>query len=77
MHGKGVFSWKDGRRYEGEYVNDKKEGHGKFDWPNGKSYEGEWKDGKQEGDGTLLNSKTGDQLKASWSNGQRVEKDTG
>lgn len=24
MHGKGIYTWKDGRRYEGEYLNDKK-----------------------------------------------------
>lgn len=24
MHGKGVFTWKDGRKYEGEYQDDKK-----------------------------------------------------
>lgn len=24
MHGKGVYSWKDGRKYEGEYQEDKK-----------------------------------------------------
>ena len=24
MHGKGVYTWKDGRRYEGDYYNDKK-----------------------------------------------------
>lgn len=24
MHGKGLYTWKDGRRYEGEYHNDKK-----------------------------------------------------
>jgi len=24
MHGKGVYTWKDGRRYDGEYLNDKK-----------------------------------------------------
>jgi hypothetical protein len=24
MHGKGVYVWKDGRKYEGEYFNDKK-----------------------------------------------------
>lgn len=23
MHGKGVYTWKDGRKYEGEYQNDK------------------------------------------------------
>jgi len=26
MEGHGVFTWPDGRRYEGEYVDDKKEG---------------------------------------------------
>ena len=25
MHGKGVYTWKDGRKYEGEYKNDKKD----------------------------------------------------
>lgn len=24
MHGKGLYIWKDGRKYEGEYFNDKK-----------------------------------------------------
>ena len=24
MHGKGVYSWADGRKYEGDYFNDKK-----------------------------------------------------
>ena len=45
MHGKGIFSWKDGRKYTGEYVNDKKEGVGIFEWPDGRRYEGEWKKG--------------------------------
>ena len=40
MHGKGVFSWDDGRRYEGEYLDDKKHGHGVFYWPDGKLYDG-------------------------------------
>ena len=26
MEGYGVFSWPDGRKYEGEYIDDKKEG---------------------------------------------------
>lgn len=24
MHGKGVYTWKDGRKYDGDYLNDKK-----------------------------------------------------
>lgn len=26
----------DGRRYKGEYKNDKKEGYGEFKWPDGR-----------------------------------------
>jgi hypothetical protein len=47
MHGKGVFTWTDGRRYEGEYENDRKHGFGVFTWPDGRRYEGLWRKGKQ------------------------------
>ena len=46
MNGKGVFIWKDGRKYEGSYVQDKKEGYGIFHWPDGRIYKGMWKGGK-------------------------------
>ncbi len=36
MHGQGVFSWPDGRRYEGEYHEDKKHGFGIYSWTNGR-----------------------------------------
>ena len=36
MDGKGVYTWKDGRKYEGEYKNDKKEGYGELTWPDSK-----------------------------------------
>lgn len=75
MEGSGVFTWRDGRRYEGEYTNDKKNGYGEFTWPNGKVYKGMWRDGKQDGEGTLINSKTGDSTKASWLEGKRIAGD--
>lgn len=28
MNGKGIFIWPDGRRYKGEFANDKKDGFG-------------------------------------------------
>ena len=31
-HGKGVCIWKNGNRYEGYFVNNKREGHGVFTW---------------------------------------------
>lgn len=40
MHGKGIFTWPDGRIYEGEYYKDKKNGEGHFKWPDGRSYKG-------------------------------------
>ena len=40
MDGYGVFKWPDGRQYEGEYKDDKKNGHGKFTWPDGRVYDG-------------------------------------
>jgi hypothetical protein len=46
MHGYGIFNWADGRVYEGQYFEDKKEGEGTLTWPDGRRYEGPWKTGK-------------------------------
>lgn len=46
MHGKGIFTWRDGRKYEGEYVDDKKEGKGVFTWNDNRKYDGYWVNGK-------------------------------
>lgn len=39
----------DGDVYEGEWVNDKAEGHGTYSHANGAFYEGSWLDDKQHG----------------------------
>jgi len=57
MEGTGEFSWADGRKYVGDYVDDKKEGYGIFYWPDGRIYDGEWRGGKQHGKGKYTNSK--------------------
>ena len=36
MHGLGVYTWPDGRVYEGEYREDKKHGFGVCTWPDGR-----------------------------------------
>ena len=41
------MSKNDGRKYDGEYIDDKKEGYGVFYWPDGRIYKGYWKNGKQ------------------------------
>ena len=56
MHGFGVYTWKDGRKYEGQYYMDKKQGHGIYTWPDGRKYDGMWKNGKQEGKGICYDS---------------------
>ena len=68
MNGKGLFKWKDGRQYEGNYLNDEKHGFGTFTWPGEflirnslkevvhtpfKQWRGMWKNGKMEGKGEL------------------------
>ena len=40
MEGFGTFTCKDGRKYEGEYINDQKNGQGTFEWPDGTKYIG-------------------------------------
>ncbi len=32
MEGVGIYTWADGRRYEGEYLDDKKHGFGFYTW---------------------------------------------
>ena len=49
--GFGTLTHKDGRRYEGQYVNDKMQGHGVYTWANGAKYDGEYKDNKKNGHG--------------------------
>ena len=73
MHGKGVFTWKDGRKYEGEYVNDLKNGKGIFTRPDGKIYDGSWKAGKQDGEGIFQNKSMDSPRKGLWKDGKRVK----
>ena len=37
-----MFTWPDGRKYVGEYKNDKKHGYGEFFWYDGREYKGYW-----------------------------------
>lgn len=44
-HGYGVYKWKSGNVYKGQFVNDQREGHGIMIWSDGTKYEGNWKNG--------------------------------
>ena len=45
MHGTGLYQWSDGRRYQGEYKLDKKDGFGVYMWADGRAHYGMWKEG--------------------------------
>ena len=58
-------------KYNGNYINDKKEGYGIFQWPNMRRYEGNWKNGKQHGSGNFITEK-GQKREGVWENGVRL-----
>ena len=70
MHGQGIYTWADGRKYEGHYVDDKKNGYGIYTWADGRKYEGNWKDGKQHGIGKYTTD--GNEKIGEWANGKRL-----
>lgn len=46
MDGKGILEWPDGKKYEGDFKDDKRHGTGEFRWKDGKIYKGPWIKGK-------------------------------
>ena len=48
---KGVYTWKNGAKYEGEWKNNKRHGKGKMINSDGKIYEGDFKENKKDGFG--------------------------
>ncbi len=49
INGKGVFTWPDSARYEGDFLNGKRTGQGVLLWPNGDRHEGAFLDDKRTG----------------------------
>ncbi len=39
MNGKGIYTWKNGDQYEGQYKDDEQHGKGTMTWADGDSYE--------------------------------------
>lgn len=52
----GTYTWHDGRKYEGFFFNNLREGHGNFHFPSGVHFSGEWKNDLREGRGVLTNT---------------------
>ena len=68
MHGKGVFTWHDGRRYEGDYFDDEKHGYGCFTWEMGNKYTGSFREDQRDGWG-IMHWIDGSIYKGQWSAG--------
>ncbi len=67
----GIYSWQDGRMYEGFYFEDKKHGYGVYTWSDSKRYAGWWSEGKQHGLGIFI-SKEGKKKLGIWEDGKKV-----
>ena len=72
MHGKGSYTWKDGRKYEGQYLHDKKHGNGIYIWADGRKYDGQWAYGKQNGKGKYI-LPDGTVRVGLWEDGKRIQ----
>ena len=70
MHGFGVYTWQDGRRYEGQYSYNKKHGKGTYTYSDGSKNQGEWVDGFQHGLGCIIDADSTYERKGIWSNGK-------
>ncbi len=72
MEGLGVYTWQDGRKYEGEYLYDKKHGYGVYIWSDGRVFKGNWLGGKQHGLG--MYTVPGEEVRFGlWEEGKRIE----
>lgn len=72
MHGKGLYIWNDGRKYEGEYQYDKKHGHGIYTWADGRKYDGSWANGLRNGKGKYI-LKNGSYREGVWLDDKRIK----
>jgi hypothetical protein len=54
MHGKGIYTFKAGSKYMGEFLNNKPSGKGLFRHADGQTYEGDFQDGFIEGYGVMV-----------------------
>ena len=72
MSGHGIYLYSDGVRYDGEYVDDKKDGFGVYYWTDGRKYEGWWHKGKQHGLGQYVDSTKKSLKFGLWEHGKRV-----
>lgn len=64
------FTWPDGGKYEGEWLDGKMHGKGTYVEADGSRYEGQWREGKMHGKGTQIFAK-GDRYEGEYHDGHR------
>ena len=67
----GLYTWSDGRMYDGFYKDDKKHNYGIYTWSDQKKYAGWWYHGKQHGLGVFI-SKDGKKKLGLWEDGKKL-----
>lgn len=72
MHGKGVYTWPDGRIYSGNFQNDQRNGFGVYEWGDGRVYKGFFENGLQHGRGHFTDT-DGSEYEEEWKNGKRIK----
>jgi hypothetical protein len=65
FNGRGVYTYADGGRYDGEWKDDKAYGRGVMAFANGDRYDGEWKYGMRSGRGVITFA-SGDRYDGVW-----------
>lgn len=67
FHGRGIFYYANGDKYEGSWENHHRHGKGTMEYANGDIFEGQWEDGVRSGIGILLYA-NGDRYEGSFRN---------
>ncbi len=54
IKGMGMYTWLDGRKYYGEWLENNMDGYGIYTWADGRCYQGMYKDDKKHGYGVYV-----------------------
>jgi SH3-like domain-containing protein len=77
LNGKGIYSYSNGEKYEGQFKDGERHGRGILNFPDGNKYIGQFKNGKRHGQG-ILNLPDGSYYMGEWKDDlpkeQRTEK---
>ncbi len=74
MDGKGLFTWKSGKTYEGDWVDNRMNGKGIMKWPDGRVYNGEFVNDLRSGKGYII-TLNGKKLWGIFKEGKMIERE--